>query len=154
MTANMVPVCSITSSSVMAGDDGSIPISFSATTTWAELETGNSSASPWTMARTITLRRDMERFYPGAVAPLCAEDEHRIAFAAASCASFSACQAPRLRPSVDSGMRDRYRFSRSGIDTISCLLLGFADTVLSPQGEFIPLPDAKEEPCQTHAGRF
>ncbi len=50
----MVPVCSMTSSRVIAGDDGSSPISFSATTTCAELEMGRSSASPWMMASTIT----------------------------------------------------------------------------------------------------
>jgi hypothetical protein len=54
ITANIVPVCSITSSSVICGDDGSSPISFSATTTCAELETGSNSASPCTTARTIT----------------------------------------------------------------------------------------------------
>ena len=54
ITANIVPVCSITSSSVICGVDGSSPISFSATTTWAELETGSNSASPCTTARTMT----------------------------------------------------------------------------------------------------
>ncbi|MNT32057.1 hypothetical protein D3C72_1679190 [compost metagenome] len=51
MTANMVPVCSITSSMVSSGDVGSSPISFSAMMTWAELDTGSSSAKPWTIER-------------------------------------------------------------------------------------------------------
>ncbi len=46
MTANMVPVWSITSRRVMGGEEGSRPRSFSATTTCAELETGRSSARP------------------------------------------------------------------------------------------------------------
>src|SRR5580692_4195829 len=54
MTANIVPVCSITSSSVIGGDEGSRPINFSATTTWAELETGSNSANPCTIARMMT----------------------------------------------------------------------------------------------------
>ena len=54
ITANIVPVCSITSSSVICGDEGSSPISFSATTTCAELDTGSSSASPCTTARITT----------------------------------------------------------------------------------------------------
>src|SRR5258708_36912308 len=55
MTANIVPVCSITSSSVICGEEASSPISFSATTTCAELETGSSSARPCTRARIMTL---------------------------------------------------------------------------------------------------
>src|SRR5580704_8397104 len=51
MTANMVPVCSMTRSRVICGAVGSRPRSFSATITWAELETGRSSASPCTIAR-------------------------------------------------------------------------------------------------------
>ena len=51
MTANMVPVCSMTSISVMSGEVGSSPSHFSARMTWAELETGSSSARPWTQAR-------------------------------------------------------------------------------------------------------
>jgi hypothetical protein len=46
ITANIVPVWSITSKSVISGNVGSIPISFSATITWAELDTGKSSATP------------------------------------------------------------------------------------------------------------
>ena len=45
----------------MGGEDGSSPISFSATTTCAELETGKSSASPCTMARMMTFS-DIGRF--------------------------------------------------------------------------------------------
>src|SRR5439155_3422098 len=51
ITANIVPVWSMTKSNVIAGEEGSRPSNFSTTTTWAELETGNSSASPWTKAR-------------------------------------------------------------------------------------------------------
>jgi hypothetical protein len=51
MTANMVPVWSITKSRVISGLAGSNPMSFSATITWAELDTGSSSAKPWTTAR-------------------------------------------------------------------------------------------------------
>ena len=47
----MVPVWSITNSSVISGFEGSKPISFSATITWAELETGSNSANPCTTAR-------------------------------------------------------------------------------------------------------
>ncbi len=54
-TANIVPVCSMMSRNVSRGADGSRPISFSATMTWAELETGSSSAAPWMTARTRTL---------------------------------------------------------------------------------------------------
>ena len=43
MTANMVPVWSMTRMSVIAGEEGSRCMSFSATTTCAELETGRSS---------------------------------------------------------------------------------------------------------------
>src|ERR1700730_8569919 len=59
MTANIVPVCNITRSNVIDGADGSRPISFSATMTCAELETGNSSAKPCTIARTITFKSGM-----------------------------------------------------------------------------------------------
>ena len=45
MTANMVPVCNITSSMVSSGEVGSRPIHFSAMMTWAELDTGSSSPS-------------------------------------------------------------------------------------------------------------
>src|SRR5438477_7953555 len=62
MTANIVPVCSITSSRVIDGDEGSNPSSFSATTTWAELETGNNSASPCTMARMMIFKSDIQPF--------------------------------------------------------------------------------------------
>jgi len=41
----------MTKRSVMAGVVGSSPINFSATMTWAELETGNNSVAPWMMAR-------------------------------------------------------------------------------------------------------
>jgi hypothetical protein len=51
MTANIVPVCNMTRSRVIGGEDGSKPKSFSATTTWAELDTGRSSARPCTIAR-------------------------------------------------------------------------------------------------------
>src|SRR5215472_16816458 len=50
----MVPVCNMTSSNVIGGDDGSRPSSFSVTTTCAELENGNSSARPCTIASTMT----------------------------------------------------------------------------------------------------
>ena len=46
MTANMVPVCIMTSNMVISGLDGSSPMSFSATITWAELETGSNSHAP------------------------------------------------------------------------------------------------------------
>jgi hypothetical protein len=46
ITENMVPVCSMTSTRVISGEDGFSPSSFSATTTCAELETGKSSARP------------------------------------------------------------------------------------------------------------
>src|SRR6185312_3369171 len=59
MTANIVPVCRRTSSRVSAGAEGSRPMSFSATTTCAELETGSSSARPWMMASTTTWIGDM-----------------------------------------------------------------------------------------------
>ena len=51
MTANIVPVCSMTSSSVNSGASACSFISFAATMTCAELETGSSSASPWITAR-------------------------------------------------------------------------------------------------------
>ncbi len=35
----------------MAGLEASMPMSFSATMTWAELETGSSSHAPWTTPR-------------------------------------------------------------------------------------------------------
>src|SRR5579875_184645 len=57
ITAIIVPVCSITSRSVISGAAGFMPISFSATITCAELETGSSSARPCTMARRITCKR-------------------------------------------------------------------------------------------------
>src|ERR1700688_5102409 len=63
MTANMVPVWSITKSNVIGGDDGSRPISFSATTTWAELETGSSSANPCTIARMMTLTTGIDDLF-------------------------------------------------------------------------------------------
>ncbi len=59
ITASMVPVCSMTKSRVIWGAPGSSPSSFSATTTWAELETGSSSATPWIRARSSTLTRIM-----------------------------------------------------------------------------------------------
>src|SRR5450830_1778849 len=59
MTANMVPVCNITSNMVSSGEVGSRPISFSAMMTWAELETGSSSANPWTMERMNNCRKVM-----------------------------------------------------------------------------------------------
>src|SRR5450830_1190656 len=59
MTANMVPVCNITSNMVSSGEVGSKPISFSAMMTWAELETGSSSANPWTMERMDNCREVM-----------------------------------------------------------------------------------------------
>jgi hypothetical protein len=43
---------------VISGEEGSRPRSFSATTTWAELETGRSSAKPWTIAKRSTLRSE------------------------------------------------------------------------------------------------
>src|SRR5215469_2789886 len=49
----------MTSSSVKGGDDGSRPNSFSTTTTWAELDTGRSSANPCTIARITTLNSDI-----------------------------------------------------------------------------------------------
>ena len=55
----MVPVCSMTSSKVIAGEVGSMPIRRSATITCAELETGNSSARPCTMARMITCKNNI-----------------------------------------------------------------------------------------------
>ena len=65
MTANIVPVWSMTKSSVMGGEDGSRCISFSATTTWAELDTGSSSAKPCTVARTMIWRTDMHPILNG-----------------------------------------------------------------------------------------
>ncbi len=53
----------MTRSSVIDGNDGSSPISFSATITWAELEIGSSSAKPWIMARIMTCTSVMPRFY-------------------------------------------------------------------------------------------
>ena len=53
ITANIVPVCSMTRSNVMGGDDESSPITFSATITCAELDIGNNSAKPCTMAKTM-----------------------------------------------------------------------------------------------------
>src|SRR5579862_250548 len=64
MTANMVPVWSMTSSSVIGGEAGSSPISFSATTTCAELDTGSSSASPCTTASTMILSSVIRRVLP------------------------------------------------------------------------------------------
>ena len=46
-------------------------ISFSATMTWAELETGSSSAAPWTKASTIIFNSDKET--PFGVAPVVAK---------------------------------------------------------------------------------
>ena len=46
MTANMVPVCSMTSSMVISGLDGSSFMIFSAAMTCAELDTGNNSHAP------------------------------------------------------------------------------------------------------------
>ena len=54
----MVPVCSMTKRSVIAGMVGSSPINFSATITWAELETGNNSVAPWIKARTNFRKAD------------------------------------------------------------------------------------------------
>src|SRR5208283_1600582 len=51
MTASMVPVCSMTSRKVIAGSVGSRPMSFSATMTCAELDTGSISHAPWITAR-------------------------------------------------------------------------------------------------------
>ena len=56
MTANIVPVCSITRSNVNCGVEGSSRISFAAAITCAELETGSNSARPWMIAR-ITICR-------------------------------------------------------------------------------------------------
>src|ERR1035438_4845275 len=42
---------------VASGLVGSIPINFSATTTWAELDTGRSSAAPWMRPRRMIWRR-------------------------------------------------------------------------------------------------
>src|SRR5215472_3251283 len=53
----MVPACSMTKRKVISGEEGSMPISFSATITCAELETGSSSAMPCTMARIMTCKR-------------------------------------------------------------------------------------------------
>src|ERR1022692_2403211 len=66
MTANMVPVCNITSSRVIGGEDGSSPSSFSTTTTCAELDTGKSSAKPCTIARMMTSVKDTISLYPDA----------------------------------------------------------------------------------------
>src|SRR6185437_3013917 len=55
--------CSITSKSVICGAVGSSPISFSATTTCAELDTGSNSAKPCTMARTTILKIAMQSVY-------------------------------------------------------------------------------------------
>jgi hypothetical protein len=52
ITANIVPVWSITRRRVISGVVGSTPIIFSATMTWAELEIGNSSQRPCIAART------------------------------------------------------------------------------------------------------
>src|ERR1022692_1245048 len=62
MTASIVPVWSMTSSRVMGGEEGSSPRSFSATTTWAELDTGSNSAKPCTIARIMTFSSDIGRF--------------------------------------------------------------------------------------------
>src|ERR1700722_18540530 len=59
MTANIVPGWSMTNSSVMGGEEGSRPKSFSATTTCAELDTGSSSARPCTIARMMIFNSDM-----------------------------------------------------------------------------------------------
>ena len=50
-TANMVPVCSMTSRNVNFGEDGSMPIRRSAMMTCAELDTGSNSAAPWIRAK-------------------------------------------------------------------------------------------------------
>src|ERR1019366_9687200 len=59
ITASIVPAWSMTSTNVISGEDGSRPISFSATTTWAELETGSSSATPCTTASMATWTRNI-----------------------------------------------------------------------------------------------
>lgn len=51
ITASIVPLWSMTRSRVISGELGSRPISFSATITWAELDTGNSSLMPCIAAR-------------------------------------------------------------------------------------------------------
>ena len=51
ITANIVPVWSITNSSVISGAEGFRPMSLAATITWAVLETGSNSAKPCTTAR-------------------------------------------------------------------------------------------------------
>ncbi len=53
-TASIVPVWSITRRNVISGELGSRPMSFSATMTCAELDTGRSSAAPWMSARIRT----------------------------------------------------------------------------------------------------
>ena len=50
--AAMVPACSMTRRNVISGLEGSSRMIFSAAMTWAELETGSSSAAPCTMPRT------------------------------------------------------------------------------------------------------
>jgi hypothetical protein len=49
----------MTSNKVISGADGSMPRSFSATTTCAELDTGSNSVRPWITARIITYRTDI-----------------------------------------------------------------------------------------------
>jgi hypothetical protein len=56
ITANIVPVWSITSKRVIEGATGSMPISFSAIITCAELDTGKSSHAPCKIARIMILR--------------------------------------------------------------------------------------------------
>jgi hypothetical protein len=51
MTANIVPVWSMTKRNVISGAVGSSPMTFSAIMTWAELDTGNNSQAPWIVAR-------------------------------------------------------------------------------------------------------
>src|SRR5579862_3087323 len=60
----MVPVWSMTRRRVISGLEGSRRINFSATTTWAELDTGRSSARPCTTARITTCQRDMGKTLP------------------------------------------------------------------------------------------
>src|SRR5262252_9024399 len=71
----MVPVCSMTRSSVIGGDEGSRPISFSVTTTWAELDTGKSSVRPCTIASTMTFSSDIH-FHPRSCAGLPRKRRH------------------------------------------------------------------------------
>src|ERR1700722_8939496 len=66
----MLPVWRITRSCVIWGEVGSRPMSFSDTTTCAELDTGKSSARPCTMARITTCRSVMEIPWLGIYVPI------------------------------------------------------------------------------------